>query len=119
MLPFVHQRIFGAFCSRLLMLATVCLPCAVTAQSVGSQARTDGKQIYLLGEIHDNANGHSLRLDHVMQLIQKGHRPVVAMEQFDRENQAVLDAALSQCPDVDCVLAKAGTTGWEWRFYKP
>ena len=119
MLPFVHQRIFGAFCSKLLMLAAVCLPFAVTAQSVGSQARTDGKQIYLLGEIHDNANGHSLRLDHVMQLIQKGHRPVVAMEQFDRENQSALDLALAQCTDSDCVVAKAATPGWEWRFYKP
>jgi uncharacterized iron-regulated protein len=72
-----------------------------------------------MGEIHDNAHGHQLRLDHVTKLIDSGHRPVVAMEQFDRENQAVLDLALTRCPDVDCVLDKAATPGWEWRFYRP
>ena len=79
----------------------------------------DGTRIFFLGEIHDNEHGHQRRLERVKQLIEQGPLPVVAMEQFDRENQAVLDAALSQCPDVDCVLAKAGTRGWEWRFYKP
>ncbi|WP_228768164.1 ChaN family lipoprotein [Limnohabitans sp. DM1] len=72
-----------------------------------------------MGEVHDNEHGHQRRLERVRQLIEQGPQPVVAMEQFDREKQAVLDAALSQCPDVDCVVAKAGTTGWEWRFYRP
>ena len=72
----------------------------------------DGTRIFFLGEIHDNEHGHQRRLERVKQLIEQGPQPVVAMEQFDRENQAVLDAALSQCPDVDCVLAKAGTRGW-------
>jgi uncharacterized iron-regulated protein len=72
-----------------------------------------------MGEIHDNSYGHTLRLNHVMGLISQGHRPIVAMEQFDRENQAVLDKALIHCKNADCVLAEAGTAGWEWRFYKP
>ena len=72
-----------------------------------------------LGEIHDNAHGHKLRLERVTQLVEQGQQPVVLMEQFDRENQPVLDAALAQCQDVECVLNKAATPGWDWRFYKP
>lgn len=92
---------------------------AVSAQSMSVQTPQNSANIFLLGEIHDNEHGHQRRLERVTQLIKQGPPPVVAMEQFDRENQAVLDAALSQCPDVDCVVAKAGTTGWDWRFYKP
>lgn len=92
---------------------------AVSAQSMDVQTLQKIAKIFLLGEIHDNENGHQRRLERVKQLIEQGPPPVVAMEQFDRENQAVLDAALSQCPDVDCVVAKAGTTGWAWRFYRP
>lgn len=92
---------------------------AVSAQSMDVQTPEKIAKIFLLGEIHDNEHGHQRRLKRVRQLIEQGPQPVVAMEQFDRENQAVLDAALSQCPDVDCVLGKAATTGWEWRFYRP
>jgi uncharacterized iron-regulated protein len=92
---------------------------ASAAQSPDVKTLQDSTQIFFLGEIHDNEHGHQRRLEQVAQLIEKGPQPVVAMEQFDRENQAVLDAALAQCPDVDCVLEKAGTSGWEWRFYKP
>ncbi len=76
-------------------------------------------RIFLMGEIHDNPHAHSLRLQHVMRLISDGHRPVVAMEQFDRDQQDVLDLALLRCQDVDCVLAAAGGPGWTWAFYKP
>lgn len=91
----------------------------------GAQTLTDQpgqvipKRIFLMGEIHDNPHGHKLRLEMVMQFIEQGYRPLVAMEQFDRENQDDLDVALSTCHDVDCVLAKAATPGWEWSFYKP
>ena len=89
------------------------------AQSRDNQNPSEATRIFLLGEIHDNPNGHSLRLDLVMQLILQGKNPVVAMEQFDRENQASLDLALTSCKDVDCVLDTAGSPGWDWRFYKP
>jgi uncharacterized iron-regulated protein len=92
---------------------------AVASQSPDVKTLLGSKTIFFLGEVHDNEHGHQRRLERVKQLIEQGPPPVVAMEQFDLENQAVLDAALSQCPDVDCVLAIAGTTGWEWRFYKP
>ena len=89
------------------------------AQSLDSKSLRDDSRIFLLGEIHDNPMGHSLRLDLVMKWIAQGHKPVVAMEQFDRQNQSALDHALNSCKDVECVLAKAEAPGWEWLFYKP
>jgi len=41
------------------------------------------------------------------------------MEQFDRERQADLSAAQLECLDAACVIARAGTKGWDWDFYKP
>ena len=89
------------------------------SQNIEKYNLVERKKIFLLGEIHDNPNGHNLRLDFVMQLIREGQKPIIAMEQFDRENQSSLDLALSSCRDVDCVLKAAGTPGWEWRFYEP
>ena len=106
-------------CNKLLVLAVICLSLSAAAQSLDSQARKGTANIFLMGEIHDNAHGHKLRLESVMSLIAQGHRPVVVMEQFDRDNQSALDLALASCDDADCVLAKAATPGWEWHFYKP
>ena len=102
-----------------LLIVTAFLPLALQAQSLGSQLQRNDDRIYLLGEVHDNPNGHTLRLELVMQLISQKQKPVVAMEQFDRENQQALDLALTSCQDVDCVLAKVATPGWDWLFYKP
>lgn len=102
-----------------LLIATAFLPLALQAQSLGSQLHRNDDRIYLLGEVHDNPNGHTLRLELVMQLISQKQKPVVAMEQFDRENQQALDLALTSCQDIDCVLAKVATPGWDWLFYKP
>jgi uncharacterized iron-regulated protein len=75
--------------------------------------------IYLLGEIHDNPEGHALRLEKIADIVRSASHPVIAMEQFDREKQAILSAAQQECPDAACVIAKAGTKGWDWDFYKP
>lgn len=106
-------------CNKFLVLAAMCLSLSAAAQSLDTQAREGTANIFLMGEIHDNAQGHKLRLESVMALIAQGHRPVVVMEQFDRDNQLALDLALASCDDADCVLAKAATPGWEWHFYKP
>jgi uncharacterized iron-regulated protein len=95
------------------MVALVGMCCTATAQNIEKPLQADPKTILLMGEIHDNPHGHTLRMNHVMGLVSQGHRPVVAMEQFDRENQAVLDMALTRCKDTDCVLTEAGSTGWE------
>jgi uncharacterized iron-regulated protein len=75
--------------------------------------------IYLLGEVHDNPEGHALRLERITDIVRSAPQSVIAMEQFDRENQAALSAAQQECPDAACVIAKAGGKGWEWDFYKP
>jgi uncharacterized iron-regulated protein len=75
--------------------------------------------IYLLGEIHDNPEGHALRLEKIADIVRSAPQPVIAMEQFDREKQAALSAAQQECPDAACVIAKAGGKGWDWDFYKP
>lgn len=107
-------------CTRaVLFLTASSIFFAAAAQSPDAKTAPNSSKVFFLGEIHDNEQGHQRRLEQVTQLIEQGPQPVVAMEQFDRENQAALDAALAQCQAVDCVLAKAGTAGWEWRFYKP
>ena len=75
--------------------------------------------IYLLGEVHDNPQAHAQRFELIEQLLSKSFEPVIAMEQFDRENQAALDQAMHSCKDADCVIQSAGGKGWQWNFYKP
>jgi uncharacterized iron-regulated protein len=109
------RHVFNLF----LWIATVFLSFTSQAQSPDSQLQRSDAKIYLLGEVHDNPSGHTLRLELVMQLISQKQKPVVAMEQFDRENQQALDLALTSCQEVDCVLAKVAAPGWDWLFYKP
>ena len=77
--------------------------------------------VLLLGETHDNADGHRLRLRNLQVRVDAGWRPAIAMEQFDREQQPALDAAMRDCADADCVVARMITakSGWQWLFYKP
>lgn len=116
---FMDPRNSDSSFTKIFVVAVACWVFASTAQSLDSPQGMEGSKILLMGEIHDNPHGHRLRIDHLNLLIEQGHRPVVAMEQFDRENQAVLDLALTRCQDVECVLAQAATKGWAWDFYKP
>jgi uncharacterized iron-regulated protein len=83
--------------------------------------------VVLLGEVHDNAVQHALRLQALREALAGGARPVLAMEQIDRERQPALDRLLAQHPppDADAVMALArgpGTTaagGWDWALYRP
>ena len=88
----------------------------LAAASVSASAQST---IYLLGEVHDNPKIHAERFNLIESLLAKKFRPVIAMEQFDRENQAILSQAMSSCKNADCVIQKAGGKGWEWNFYKP
>lgn len=77
-------------------------------------------RVLLLGEVHDNADGHQLRYARLRTLVDAGLRPAIAMEQFDRDKQAALSEAQASCPDADCVIAKAGGgKGWNWDYYRP
>lgn len=84
-------------------------------------------RVLLLGEVHDNRAGHEARLALLRERLgTSGQRPVLVLEQIDRERQAVLDAAQTQCSSVDCLYAALGIgTGddasatWDWPLYRP
>lgn len=78
-------------------------------------------RVLLLGEVHDSAAGHAKRAAWLTDDVAAGWRPVIAMEQFDTDQQAALDAAMRDCADADCVVARVvpARTGWTWDHYKP
>ena len=76
--------------------------------------------VVLLGEVHDNAAQHALRLEAFKSLLDGGARPALAMEQLDRDKQPALDALLAgPSPGADAVIAAAGGPSWNWAFYRP
>jgi uncharacterized iron-regulated protein len=77
--------------------------------------------VLLLGEVHDNPDGHAARLALLRARIAAGWRPAIAMEQFDREHQPDLDRAQQACKDAACVIAMAspGKASWNWDLYAP
>ena len=82
---------------------------------------TPAPPVLLLGEVHDNGEGHAARAALLRERLEAGWRPAIAMEQFDIAQQPALDAAMRDCADADCVVAKvvAPKSGWTWDFYKP
>jgi uncharacterized iron-regulated protein len=77
--------------------------------------------IVLLGEVHDNAALHALRLEALRLLLAGGARPALAFEQFDRDRQPEIDRARAIRPlDADHLIAAGGADGgWEWDHYRP
>ena len=76
----------------------------------------------ILGEVHDNAWHHRLQAELLESMLAAGRRPAIAMEQFDRENQAALDAARARGKRDPERLADAGKfdrLGWRWQDYEP
>jgi len=68
--------------------------------------------VVLLGEVHDNAAQHALRLRAFEARLATGARPALVMEQFDRERQDVIDELRAQqpAPDADALIAAAGSS---------
>jgi uncharacterized iron-regulated protein len=79
------------------------------------------RPVVLLGEVHDNAGQHRLRLRAFEDWLATGARPALVMEQFDSDRQAAIDAlrVRSPPPDADALVAEAGGPGWQWDFYRP
>lgn len=88
--------------------------------------------LLLLGEVHDNATLHTLRLQALTRLVMGGARPALLMEQFDRERQAEIDrvaqratgmppadAELDATVDALVTLGSTAGGGWPWPLYRP
>ena len=76
-------------------------------------------QVLLLGEVHDNAQGHRLRLAELQRRMAAGWRPAIVMEQFDRETQPLLTRAARECSDPDCIIRVMEQPRWDWSLYRP
>lgn len=75
----------------------------------------------LLGEVHDNVAQHRLRHELIQAQLKNGWRPALLMEQFDREHQGAIDAAVRP-PGASArsvVDAAGGTGSWDWPLYLP
>jgi uncharacterized iron-regulated protein len=108
--------------ARPLLLTSLVLALALAGCRHATLADTPASsQVLLLGEVHDNMAGHAARVDLLRARIEAGWRPVIAMEQFDSGQQAALDAAMRDCVDAGCVVAKVAPakSGWTWPYYTP
>ncbi|WP_449445876.1 ChaN family lipoprotein [Thermomonas brevis] len=78
-------------------------------------------RVLLLGEVHDSAAGHAARAALLKAELDDGWRPAIAMEQFDTAVQPALDAAMRDCADAACVVARVAPAkaGWTWAYYEP
>jgi uncharacterized iron-regulated protein len=89
---------------------------------VAWQSRLNGDAVVLLGEVHDNAALHRLRLAVLRRAVEAGWRPALVMEQFDLDRQGDLDRARRSAgaTPADLVAAAApAKAGWDWPFYEP
>ena len=98
--------------------------------------------LLLFGEVHDNAAQHALRLQALQAVVDRGARPALLLEMFDRERQAAIDAVQQAAAAdgidsttvtattasdphsldrrVDALIDAAGRApGWHWPFYRP
>jgi len=96
----------------MLVLATASL--AQPEQTVVEDA------IWMMGEVHDNPDGHFFRLQDLSRVLGGKWRPALLMEQFDTDRQPDLTKAWQTCKDADCVIKMASDgSNWQWDLYKP
>jgi len=113
-------------------LTTLGLAATLALAACGSlpPAPTPGASLWLLGEVHDNAEAHARRLQRLQQQLDAGARPALLMEQFDRERQPDIDRLLQRPTGttgaadealIDRLVALGGGTagGWDWALYRP
>ena len=120
------ESCFGPMRSAVFALATLLGACTTAAPLGGWDDRLRGDALVLLGEVHDNAQQHQLRLATLQRAFASGWRPAIAMEQFDREHQADIDRARRERPgdarhliDAAAPSANRAGGGWNWAFYRP
>jgi uncharacterized iron-regulated protein len=121
-MPIKMKFTFRWYAPALLALAALSGCASRPAQAPSapiSSAALPHPQVLLLGEVHDNPQAMRQRYEQLRQQVEAGWRPAIAMEQFDRENQDVLDKAQKGCLDAACVIRVAGGPGWDWQLYYP
>ena len=74
-------------------------------------------QYVILGETHDNAEQH--RLQRVVLDALASEPRVLAMEQFDSEHQAAIDAARPAGGEAVAEAGRFDRKGWNWPLYRP
>ncbi|MES2076332.1 MAG: ChaN family lipoprotein [Pseudomonadota bacterium] len=92
---------------------------AAPAAPASAAAAAGQPQVLLLGEVHDNAQGHRQRYELLRRRVEAGWRPAIAMEQFDRERQDLLSKAQAGCLDAECLIRVIGGPRWDWQQYRP
>ena len=78
-------------------------------------------RLVILGETHDNSVHHRLQAEVLFSMLRAGRRPALAMEQFDREHQPAIDAAVTAGETDPERIADAGRferNGWRWPDYR-
>lgn len=76
----------------------------------------------LLGEVHDNPDHHAFQLECLVALGERGLKPAVAFEQFDRESDPALQRALAAggaTPEAVADAAGFDRKNWRWDLYRP
>ena len=106
----------------MLAASTLLCACAQAPQAPADLQRLTAalraRPVVLLGDVHDNAQQHALRAQALRALLEGGARPVLLMEQFDRERQPDLDRARAR-PGVTADDVIAAASGWSWPLYRP
>lgn len=131
-----HQRPATAADRRRLLTALAAAPLAACATRTEAPGATEfgaeplaqalaRRPVALLGEVHDNPVQHRVRAEALQLHLQSGARPVLAFEQFDREQQALLDqsrrdgAGDAPAERAARLVKAAGRGGWNWALYQP
>jgi uncharacterized iron-regulated protein len=98
-------------------VALLCLGCA-TRMSPNTALRFE-RPVVLLGEVHDHAQQHALRLAAFEAHLKTGARPALLLEQLDADRQVDIERLRAAGADADALIASVGGKGWHWPFYRP
>ncbi len=113
--------------------ASGCSVAGVSRNAAAAKLPADARtaDIVLIGEVHDNAAQHRMRLAW-LEALTRDRRVVIALEQFDAEHQRELDRALAadamRSAYDDSLSSRARAVaeaarfdfrGWDWDLYRP
>lgn len=91
-----------------------------TVSAQDSNTEASNTPMWMMGEVHDNAQGHFYRLKDLESNLGGDWRPAILMEQFNVNQQKALTDAWQTCKTAQCVINTAGgVKGWDWDLYKP